>query len=281
MVYFGRRRNGTILILMKMKNFIWFAIAFLLFAGAGCGDKKGGDNNGATSGNGEVTPGNGEASGVSQGVNPTGTFDGLKTRNDSISYGIGVDIANNLSRQGIEFDVDALAQGMRDKVTPGGTPLMTDQQVQALMMSFQQEMQQKAMAKQQMAAGENLEKGKAFLAANKNKPGVTELPNGLQYKVIKPGTGANPAPGSSVTIRYRGKLIDGTEFDSSYKNGPDPVTFNLNGLIQAWKIALPMMKEGATWEIYCPSELGYGMQAPPNIGPNQVLVFEIELVKAG
>ena len=121
--------------------------------------------------------------------------------------------------------------------------------------------------------------GQAFLAANQTKSGVVTLPSGLQYKVIKEGTGAKPTANDIVTVNYAGTLIDGTEFDSSYKRG-EPISFPVNGVIAGWTEALQLMKEGSTWELYIPAQLAYGEQgAPPVIGPNQVLIFTVELLK--
>ncbi|MDX1901189.1 MAG: FKBP-type peptidyl-prolyl cis-trans isomerase [Gammaproteobacteria bacterium] len=121
--------------------------------------------------------------------------------------------------------------------------------------------------------------GDAFLAANKTKPGVHTLPDGLQYKIITPGNGAKPTANDSVTVDYRGTLIDGTEFDSSYKRG-QPATFPVNGVIQGWQEALQLMPVGSKWELYIPPTLAYGtVGAPPLIGPNQTLIFQVELKK--
>ncbi|TAK74859.1 MAG: FKBP-type peptidyl-prolyl cis-trans isomerase [Gammaproteobacteria bacterium] len=129
-------------------------------------------------------------------------------------------------------------------------------------------------------ANQNLQTGEAFLAANKNKPGVVTLADGLQYKVIKEGTGGQPTENDIVTVNYAGKLINGTEFDSSYKRG-QPATFPVSGLIPGWVEALKLMKVGSTWELYIPPTLAYGEQgAPPAIGPNETLIFKLELLDA-
>lgn len=121
--------------------------------------------------------------------------------------------------------------------------------------------------------------GAAFLAANKLKPGVVTLSDGLQYKVIKEGTGPMPTDTDTVVVDYSGKLIDGTEFDSSYKRG-QPATFPVNGVIPGWTEALKLMKAGSTWELYIPADLAYGVQgAPPVIGPNQTLIFQVHLIE--
>lgn len=128
------------------------------------------------------------------------------------------------------------------------------------------------------AADSNKNQGEAFLAANKNRPGVVTLPDGLQYKVITPGSGAKPTAKDTVSVHYAGKLINGTEFDSSYKRG-EPTTFPVSGVIPGWVEALQLMNEGATWEIYVPAKLAYGEQGvPPAIGPNETLIFKIQLI---
>jgi len=130
----------------------------------------------------------------------------------------------------------------------------------------------------QTPEAKNKADGEAFLAANKNKPGVKSLPDGLQYLVLTEGTGPQPTDNDTVTVNYSGRLIDGTEFDSSYKNGK-PMTFQLNNVIPGWVEALKLMKAGSKWEIYIPSTLAYGdVGAQPYIGPNQVLIFKVELL---
>jgi FKBP-type peptidyl-prolyl cis-trans isomerase FklB len=202
----------------------------------------------------------------------------LKTNQDSIGYAIGMDIGGNLKRQGIELNADALAKGLKDAYNASGTQ-MTDAEVGELMATFQRNMQAKQEASKRAAIEENKRKGEEFLANNKTKPGIIVLPSGLQYEVIKEGTGRQPSATDKVTTHYHGMLIDGTVFDSSVDRG-EPATFPVNGVIQAWQIILPMMKEGGKVRIFSPSELAYGAQgAGGKIGPNAVLIFEIELIK--
>lgn len=198
----------------------------------------------------------------------------LEDSTDSLSYIIGTDLGRNFKGEEIDVDADRVAMGIRDALND--SVRINEEQAQAFMMAFQQSQVSKV-------ADENREKGQAFLAENATKEGVQTHESGLQYKVLKAGTGASPLVSDQVTIHYRGTLIDGTEFDSSLKprqpgQEPQPVTFPLANLIQAWQIALPLMKEGGEWEIYAPENIAYGDQAPPSIGPGQTLVFYINLI---
>lgn len=198
----------------------------------------------------------------------------LKNQKDKISYIIGMDIGNNLKKQSISVNPKILARGIEDAFA-GAKPLLTEQEVQETMMAFQKEV----MAKQAEVAKKNKTEGDAFLAENKKKEGVKTLPSGLQYKVIKAGTGKKPKMNDTVTVNYRGTLIDGTEFDNSYKRG-QPATFQVNGVIPGWTEALQLMEQGAKWQLFIPSNLAYGERGAPGgqIGPNATLIFEIELI---
>jgi FKBP-type peptidyl-prolyl cis-trans isomerase FklB len=198
----------------------------------------------------------------------------LKNQKDKISYIIGMDIGTNLKKQSIDIDSNILAKGVKDALA-GTKPLLTEQEIQETMMAFQKEM----MAKQEEIGKKNKKEGETFLAENKKKEGVKTLPSGLQYKVIKAGTGKKPKLSDTVTAHYRGTLIDGTEFDSSYKRG-QPATFPVSGgMIPGWTEALQLMEEGAKWQLFIPSNLAYGEKgAGRDIGPNATLIFEIELV---
>jgi FKBP-type peptidyl-prolyl cis-trans isomerase FklB len=201
----------------------------------------------------------------------------LKDRKEKVSYGIGVDIGRVMQKQGVAIDADLLAKGIKDAVS-GGKLLMTDQEIQETLMAFQKEMRAKQEEANKALGEKNKKEGEAFLAANKSKEGVKTLPDGLQYKVLKPGTGNKPKPTDTVVTQYRGTLIDGTEFDSSYRRG-QPATFRVDGVIRGWTEALQLMEEGAKWMLYIPPALAYGDRgAGPQIGPNATLIFEIELV---
>jgi FKBP-type peptidyl-prolyl cis-trans isomerase FklB len=197
----------------------------------------------------------------------------LKNQKEKISYIIGMDIGNNLKKQAVDVDPNILAKGVKDALV-GGKPLLTEQEIRETMTAFQKEM----MAKREVVAKKNKEQGDTFLAENKKKEGVKTLPSGLQYKVIKAGTGKKPKLNDTVTTHYRGTLIDGTEFDSSYKRG-QPATFQVSGVIPGWTEALQLMEEGAKWQLFVPPNLAYGERGAGDvIGPNATLVFEIELV---
>ncbi|MBI3805213.1 MAG: FKBP-type peptidyl-prolyl cis-trans isomerase [Nitrospirae bacterium] len=201
----------------------------------------------------------------------------LKTQKDKVSYSIGLDIGNKLKGQSIEIDPKFLAQGIQD-ATSGGKPLLTQEEVQAVMMTFQKEMQAKATEQAKVVGDKNLKEGEAFLAENKKKKGVVTLPSGLQYKIITAGTGKKPKATDTVTTNYKGTLIDGTEFDSSYKRG-EPASFPVQGVIPGWTEALQLMPVGSKWQLVVPPALAYGPRgAGPQIGPNATLIFEVELL---
>ena len=190
----------------------------------------------------------------------------LKNQKEKVSYIIGMDIGGNLKKQSIDMDPNILAKGIQDALG-GAKPLLTDQEMQETMIAFQKELMEK-----------HKKQGEDFLAENKKKEGVKTLPSGLQYKVIKAGTGKKPKADDTVTANYRGTLIDGMEFDSSYKRG-QPATFRVSGVIPGWAEAFQLMEEGAKWQLFVPSNLAYGQRgAGKVIGPNTALIFEIELV---
>ncbi|MDO6392286.1 FKBP-type peptidyl-prolyl cis-trans isomerase [Pontibacter sp. BT731] len=195
------------------------------------------------------------------------------TQQEKISYIIGRDMAANLKKQGIDIEAEAFFKGLKE-VIAGEPSSLSQQDIQMAMMALQQEMQQKQGAK----GGENQKAGEAFLAENKNKEGIKTLPSGLQYQVLEEGTGKSPAATDKVTTHYHGTLIDGTVFDSSYERG-QPATFPVNGVIAGWTEALQLMKEGAKWRLFIPSDLAYGAQgAGDTIGPNTTLIFDVELI---
>jgi FKBP-type peptidyl-prolyl cis-trans isomerase FklB len=201
----------------------------------------------------------------------------FQTPKEKQSYSIGVDIAKKLKSQSIDIDADALAKGLND-VTSGKPLQMTDQEMSETLSALQKELMEKKAALSKELGEKNKKAGEAFLAENKKKEGVKTLPSGLQYKVIKEGTGKTPKLEDSVLCNYRGTLIDGTEFDSSYKRG-QPATFPVKGVIPGWTEALQLMKEGSKWELVIPSNLAYGERGAGNaIGPDATLIFEIELI---
>ncbi|MEJ2703847.1 MAG: FKBP-type peptidyl-prolyl cis-trans isomerase [Sedimentisphaerales bacterium] len=201
----------------------------------------------------------------------------LKTEQDKVSYIIGTQFAQSIKRQNVEVSLEPLILGIRD-VLEGKTLRLTKEETRKVYTAFQQRMRAKQAAERAKLAAENLAKGKAFLDANKTKEGVKVLPDGLQYKVIKEGTGATPTATDKVKVHYRGTLIDGTEFDSSYKR-TQPTEFQVNAVIKGWTEALELMKVGAKWELYIPPDLAYGERGRPGIPPNSVLIFEVELLE--
>ena len=210
----------------------------------------------------------------------------LDTNQQQVSYIIGRDLARNFAQQGLELDIDTLAAALREGLS-GQPSRLTQEQMQAAMQQLQE----------QLGGGEddqddqddddspnpnsmsNKAEGEAFLAENKNKPGITTLPSGLQYEVLTEGTGPKPTPRSSVTTHYHGTLINGTVFDSSYQRG-QPATFPVNGVIAGWTEALQLMPEGSKYRLYIPSDLAYGKRgAGRDIGPDSALIFDVELLK--
>ena len=199
----------------------------------------------------------------------------LKDLKDKVSYSIGLNIGFNFKKQNVDLNTDALLAGVKDALS-GKPPLLTEAQVRETMTTFSKEMADK----QHQVGEKNKAEGEKFLAENKNKPGVKTTASGLQYQVIdgKEGSGPSPGAGDTVTVNYRGTLIDGTEFDSSYKRG-EPATFPVSGVIKGWTEALQMMKKGAKYKLFIPANLAYGERAmPPDIGANSTLIFEVELL---
>ena len=192
---------------------------------------------------------------------------------EKISYIIGRDMASNLKKQGIDIEAESFIKGMKE-VLEGKPSSLSQEEVQQAMMALQQEMARK----QDASGSDNKQAGEAFLAENKNKEGVKTLPSGLQYQVLQEGSGKSPSKTDTVTTHYHGTLIDGTVFDSSYQRN-EPATFPVNGVIAGWTEALQMMKEGAKWRLFIPSNLAYGAQgAGSDIGPNSTLIFDVELL---
>jgi len=202
----------------------------------------------------------------------------LNSLKDKVSYGIGLNIGKDFKEQEIDVDVNLLSRGVKDSLA-GSEPALSEEQMREAFEAFQKEIVAKQEAKSKAAAEKNLKDGEAFMAENGKNEGVVTLPSGLQYKVLEEGSGKTPAASDTVTVNYRGTLIDGSEFDSSYKRG-EPATFPVGGVIPGWTEALQLMKEGAKWQIVIPSNLAYAERgAMPVIGPNSTLVFEVELIK--
>ena len=211
----------------------------------------------------------------------------LDTLEKQVSYLVGYDASRNHGRIEFAMDSAATAAGIEDQLA-GKEMRISQEEMQTVMQEFQayvmekqKEIQAKEAEEAKLVADANAKEGEAFLAENGAKEGVTTLESGLQYKVLTEGTGAKPGATDRVTVHYRGTLIDGTEFDSSFGRG-EPATFGVNQVIKGWTEALQLMPEGSRWELYIPSELAYGPGGnPPVIGPNSTLIFEVELLKAG
>jgi len=202
----------------------------------------------------------------------------LSKKKDKISYSIGYNIGQNLKRQNADDEVNpgVIARGISDALN--GDTLMSQKDMRSTLQNFQTEMMQKQQQKKQTQAKGNLAAGKKFLAQNKNKPGVHTTKSGLEYKILKPGSGPRPGPKDTVVTDYTGKLLSGKVFDSSYKRGK-PVTFPVDGVIPGWTEALQKMHVGGKWRLWIPPNLAYGKRGAGNtIQPNSTLVFDVELM---
>lgn len=200
----------------------------------------------------------------------------LETDKDKLSYSLGQNIGQSIKRQHVDVDLDLLAKGIADSLSDAQS-LLTPEEVEVVMQNFRKKQTEEMSKRRQEQAQKNLDEGKKFLEENKKKEGVKTLPSGLQYRVVKEGTGNTPKPTDKVTTHYSGKLLNGTEFDSSYKRN-EPTTFPVTGVIQGWQEALLLMKEGSKVELFIPSELAYGQSGRPGIPPNAVLIFDMELI---
>jgi FKBP-type peptidyl-prolyl cis-trans isomerase FklB len=201
----------------------------------------------------------------------------LKTQKDKVSYALGANLGMNLHKQSVEVDPAIVLRGLKDALA-GGKMLLTDDDARAVLMQLQAEVRNKQQEKMKVAGEMNKKEGVEFLEANKTKEGVVTLPSGLQYKILTEGTGPKPAASDTVVCNYRGTLISGTEFDSSYKRG-QPASFPVNGVIKGWTEALQLMPVGSKWQLFVPAELGYGDRgAGGEIGPGATLIFEVELL---
>ncbi len=200
------------------------------------------------------------------------------TEKDKLGYAIGMSVGMNMKKQHIDATAETLAAGLKDAFAGTGT-LLTEEEMVQVLTAYQQEMQMKQMADQAAIAAANEKKSALFMEENGKKEGVKILPSGLQYKILTAGSGQSPAADVTVEVHYQGRLIDGSEFDSSYRRG-EPATFPVNGVISGWTEALQLMKEGAKWQLAIPAALAYGERGfPPAIPPASALIFEVELLK--
>ena len=201
----------------------------------------------------------------------------LKTQKDKLSYALGMNLGTNLYKQTVEVDPAIVLRGLKDALA-AGKMLLTEEESRAALTQLQTEVRNKQQEKMKVTGELNKKESAEFLAANKTKEGVVTLPSGLQYKILTAGTGAKPTASDTVVCNYRGTLISGAEFDSSYKRG-QPASFPVNGVIKGWTEALQLMPVGSKWQLFVPSELGYGDRgAGADIGPGATLIFEVELL---
>lgn len=249
-----------------MKKILFFALALTGIAITGCEKKPtadSADNTNSITANPSNVPGKDNLT--------------LDTPEAKASYSIGVDIGRNLKRSTEDLSLQALRVGLRDGFQED-TTLLNDEEMRQVIMNYRKDLIAKREVKRKEMSTNNLAKGEIFLKENAKKEGVVTLPSGLQYKVLKEGTGAIPTATNMVTTHYVGTLIDGTEFDSSLKRG-QPATFPVSGVIPGWTEALKLMKVGSKWQLVVPPKLGYGENgAGDKIGPNATLIFEVELL---
>lgn len=202
----------------------------------------------------------------------------LTSRIDSVSYMLGANMAQGMSRDGLDLNPDLIYQGMLDVFSGDGSKI--DQQTaQALMMAFQQELMAKQQANMQAQGEENMAKAQEFLTQNAEKEGIIVTESGLQYEVLEPGEGPKPTPQNTVVVHYEGRLLNGDVFDSSYQRG-QPATFGVTQVIQGWIEGLQLMSPGSKYRFFIPPNLAYGPRgSQPNIGPNEALIFDVELIE--
>lgn len=211
---------------------------------------------------------------TSIGVQADGSEVKLDTQKGKFSYAIGMQVAQGVMRDGLDVDTAALVQGMQD-VLSGVKPKLSQEETQATFQAYQASLQKEKDA----LAGNNLKKGQAFLSENGKNEGVVTRKSGLQYQILRAGAGKQPVSTDTVVVHYSGTLIDGSEFDSSYRRG-EPATFAVNAVVPGWQEVLPLMKQGSKWKVFIPTDLAYGERgAGASIGPNSTLIFEIELIE--
>jgi FKBP-type peptidyl-prolyl cis-trans isomerase FklB len=199
----------------------------------------------------------------------------LEDQKNRESYSLGYQFGQGAKSQGLDINVDIYASGIRDALS-GSKPQLSEQEIRQTVLELQKRFDARGKKLKEMSA-KNLAESKAFLEENKKKEGVIVLPSGLQYKVLAEGFGKTPKAADNVTVNYKGTLINGAEFDNSYKRG-QPATFKVNGVIKGWTEALQLMNEGSKWQLFIPPELGYGDRGAGPVPPNSTLIFEVELI---
>lgn len=207
----------------------------------------------------------------------TASAQDINSEKGKLSYAVGWDIGQDIKRRGTEIDVESLISAIRD-IVADRKPQVEGEEMQALLTALQQKVRKEQVEAFQKLAAENQLKSEKFLEANKTKTGIVVMPSGVQYRIIEEGEGARPRMESSVKVHYRGSKMDGREFDSSFARGV-PEEFVVNSVLQGWQEILPLMKQGATWQIFVPPELAFGQRGNPPVGPNEALMFDLKLVE--
>lgn len=204
----------------------------------------------------------------------------IEDEKDKVNYSLGYQIGGDLKRQGVELQPELVVKGIQDALS-GTDPLMSPQEMRTVLVDLKKRIEKTEREKRLKDKDKNLAEGEAFLSENAKKEGVQVLSSGLQYRVVREGTGAVPKETDTVTVNYRGMHIDGTEFDSSFKRNK-PASFRVDRVIRGWTEALQLMKEGAKWELFIPSKLAYGARgAGSGVPPNSTLIFEVDLISVG
>lgn len=201
----------------------------------------------------------------------------LTSEKGKLSYAVGWDLGSDIARRSTDFDVEALIQAIRDTAA-GADPRVAPEEMRTLLTELQEKVRQEQLEAFQKLAAENLTRSEQFLAENKNKRGIVVLPSGVQYRIIEEGEGGRPQLDSTVRVHYRGSKMDGREFDSSFARGV-PEEFTVNAVLKGWQEALPLMKQGATWQIFVPPEMAFGQRGNPPVGPNEALMFDLKLIE--
>lgn len=204
----------------------------------------------------------------------------IEDEKDKVNYSLGYQIGGDLKRQGVELDAELVVKGIQDAIA-GANPMMTSQEMWTVLVDLKKRIEKTEREKFLKDSVKNLAEGEEFLSANAKKEGVQVLPSGLQYRVVREGSGVSPSATDTVSVNYRGTHINGTEFDSSFKRNK-PAIFRVDRVIAGWTEALQLMKEGAKWELYIPAKLAYGERgAGSGIPPNSTLIFEVDLISVG
>ena len=201
----------------------------------------------------------------------------IQSEKGKLSYSVGWDIGEDIKKRGAEFDVEAIIQAIRDSAA-GSDPKVPQDEMVELLTALQQKVRQEQQEAFVALAEENKKKSEEFLAENRTKTGIVELPSGVQYRIIEEGEGARPGLDSTVKVHYRGSKMNGHEFDSSFARGV-PEEFTVNTVLRGWQEVLPLMKTGSTWQVFVPPELAFGARGNPPVGPNEALMFDLKLVE--